>query len=352
VEVWENNGSRIEVDLVLDQIKRDLGDLNISESLQRLANSRVLITGANGMLGTYFTLALALLQMQLGQSPKVAAISRKLVPRFQSLSIKTRLPGNAEALVLDGEVDVVIHAASPAHASSFMADPTGCFEVNVEWAQTLAQACIKSDTRLVYISSGEVYGISPPVPTAETDFGGLDPVNPRNVYAVSKRAGEALLSSMALGQNLDLRICRLFHTFGPGIRIDEPRLFGVLLEAALNERDCAIMGNADATRSFLYSFDALDGIAHVLDKCSPGAAVNIAGSQAHTVGETAIRSMSAMTNGKHGVQFVKSTTEFTQLVSEIARNEANTSLLRSTGWAPQVSLEGSFVRTLNSLKSC
>ena len=337
-------------DLVVNQIERDLSDLKISNSLRSLANSRVLITGSSGMLGTYFTLALSLIQLNLGKRPGVIAISRTDVPRVQPLSVEMSPPENAKALILGAGLDVVIHAASPAHASSFMQDPGGCFAVNVEWAQALAKVCTESNVRFVYLSSGEVYGANPPVPTSETEFSGLDPVNPRNIYAVSKIAGEAVLSSMTSGQNLDLRICRLFHTFGPGIRHDEPRLFGALIDAAFNERDCILMGNPNATRSLLYSFDALDGIAHALDKCRSGAAINIAANEAHTVQEIASRSMAAMTNEKHGVQFARASASFAQEASPILKNQADNSRLRSTGWAPQVGLEESFVRTLNSFR--
>ena len=336
-------------DSVAKQIKRDLDELRISTSFKELANSRVLITGASGMLGKYFTLALALLQIESGNQPSVVAVSRTAIPLFASLSIENIRPEATKALIQNGRVAVAIHAASPAHASSFMRDPAACFEVNVTWAETLARACLDTQTRFVYVSSGEVYGINPPVPTSETDFGGLDPVIPRNIYAVSKRAGEAVLSSLALGQNLDLRICRLFHTFGPGIQRGEPRLFGALVDAALDERDCTIVGNAEATRSFLYSFDALDGIAHVIDNFPSGIAVNVAGSEAHTIRETALRSMSAMTKGRYSVQFASAPDEFAQMASHIARNEADNRLLRSTGWSPQVNLGESFVRTLNSL---
>lgn len=336
---------------IVKQIKLDLDELRISTSLRELADSTVLITGASGMLGKYFTLALALMQIESGNQPSVVAVSRADIPLFKLLSIQNIRPEATKESILNGVVDTVLHAASPSHASAFMQDPTACFEVNVTWAESLARACIEKQTRFVYLSSGEVYGINPPVPTAETDFGGLDPVNPRNIYAVSKRAGEAVLSSLALGQNLELRICRLSHTFGPGIRRGEPRLFGALVDAALDERDCTIVGNFDATRSFFYSFDALDGIAHVIHKCPSGAAVNVAGSEAYTIREAALRAMSAMTNGRYGVQFASASKEFAQTASQIARNEADNSLLRTTGWSPQVNLSESFVRTLNSLRS-
>ena len=335
-------------DPIVNQIRHDLEELQISKSLKELAGSTVLITGASGMLGKYFTLALALMQIESGNQPSVVAVSRADIPLFKLLSIQNIRPEATKESILNGGVDTVLHAASPAHASAFMQDPTACFEVNVTWAESLARACIEKQTRFVYLSSGEVYGINPPVPTAETDFGGLDPVIPRNIYAVSKRAGEAVLSSLALGQNLELRICRLFHTFGPGIRRGEPRLFGALVDAALDERDCTIVGNAEATRCFLYSFDALEGISHVIDRCPSGAAVNVAGIEAFTIRETALQSMSAMTNGKYGVRFASASKEFDQMSSQINRNDVDTNLLRTTGWTPQVNLSESFVRTLNS----
>ena len=335
-------------DPIVSQIRRDLDELQISKSLKKLSESTVLITGASGMLGKYFTLALALMQLESGFQPSVVAVSRNAVPLFESLSIQNIRPQDTKGVILNGGVDVVLHAASPAHASVFMQDPATCFEVNVTWAEALARACLDTQTRFVYLSSGEVYGINPPIPTCETDFGGLDPVVPRNIYAVSKRAGEAVLSSLALGQHLDLRICRLFHTFGPGIRRGEPRLFGALLDSALDSNDCTIIGNAEATRCFLYSFDALNGISYVLDNFPSGAAVNVAGSRAYTIRETALRSMSAMTHGKSGAQFTQASVSFAQIASQIVRSEADNSLLRNSGWLPQVDLDESFVRTLNS----
>jgi len=336
-------------DPLVKQISRDIQDLHVSDNLREMSKSTVLITGASGMLGTYFTIALALMQIESGSQPSVVAVSRSAVPLFDSLHIRNIHPVETKEFLRTHDIDVLIHAASPAHASIFMQDPYNCFELNVIWAESLARVCIETQTRFVYVSSGEIYGTNPPVPTRETDFGGLDPLIPRNIYAVSKRAGEAILSLLVQGQNLDLRICRLFHTFGPGIRSGEPRIFGALVNAALQERDCEVVGNAEATRSFLYSFDALNGIAFSIYSFASGTAVNVAGSRAYTIREMASQAMLTMTDDRHGVKFVQASEQFLKRESQIVRNEADNSLLRSTGWIPQVSLGDSFSRTLNSL---
>ena len=337
-------------------IAEDARLLSRSKSLLQLVQRDVLITGASGMLGSYIVGLIRWIRHDAGiKGPRTYAVLRR------PLSLDAELAQEHGIILvrpdemvscLEGLSDsVTVHAASPASPERYMADPMGCLDVNLRWTQLLAVASTRRmNNCFVYISSGEVYGPNAPSPVAEPGYGVLDHTLRRSVYAEAKRAGETatLAATRALG--VDSRIARLFHTFGPGLRPSDDRVFGAVLAAALEAEDLHLKSPGLATRGFLYSYDAIDGIAHLVSRRDTGAILNVGSDEPIQIHQLADLGMFVMTNGRNKYRPLA---EIDPPDAErVAALDAlpNVEALRSTGWRPSVHLATALKKAFLSAK--
>lgn len=335
-------------------IARDISDHVPSSPLSELAEQDVMITGATGMLASYLIAGIAQLRLRLGVKGRLTYAASRMYSGEPALS-----PGKdavrfigldlAEDAIAGSEQCVVIHAASPASPRQYIDDPLGCMDVNTERTRTLLKATREAQGTFIFLSSGEVYGSAPPVPTAEHQYAALDHTQPRTIYAEAKRAGEALVLAAHRTDGVDVRIARLFHTFGPGVDLSDGRIFGGLVKAAVEDRDFKLRSSGQAYRAFLYSYDLLEGLAHLYARLDSGAIANVASSEGVMIREVASLALSAMAQDRLSVLTGPLEPDEKDLPeSPIMSNISDNSLLRATGWRPQFSLEEAFKRTYES----
>jgi nucleoside-diphosphate-sugar epimerase len=131
--------------------------------------------------------------------------------------------------------------------------------------------------RMLFFSSAEVYGYfsHPPAAVAENTFGSLDPNDNRSCYAEAKRMGEALCSAYALQHGVPATIVRPFHTYGPGMKLDDGRVFADFVRDIVVGRQIVVKGDGTDHRSFCYLSDATEAFLQVLLRGLPGEAYNI-----------------------------------------------------------------------------
>jgi nucleoside-diphosphate-sugar epimerase len=174
------------------------------------------------------------------------------------------------------KVDICIHAASPAAPAMFQSDPVKTFKINVNGLQNLIEGPhFSSGSKFLLVSSGEVYGNQQLHGVSEDFIGGVSTTDPRSIYAESKRAAESLLVAFGASLGFTSTIARLFHTFGPGVRESDTRIFGSLLWNAAKGEPLNIRSDGTAVRSFLDLSDAVRGLIDVVNYGLPGNAYNI-----------------------------------------------------------------------------
>jgi nucleoside-diphosphate-sugar epimerase len=172
----------------------------------------------------------------------------------------------------------IVHAASPASPKFYRPDPVGTMLPNVVGTLNLLTLAREAQAeRLLFFSSAEVYGQfnSRPEEIDEKTFGSLDPNDNRSCYAESKRMGEALCAAYSLQYGVPATIVRPFHTYGPGMKLNDGRVFADFIRDVVTGRDIVVTGDGKDQRSFCYISDATEAFLQVLLRGQPGQAYNV-----------------------------------------------------------------------------
>ncbi len=325
-----------------------------------LVGSTVLVSGAGGFLAAYMVETLAELNRR-GAGIRVVCLVRNLEKARKRLG--HLLPIGVELLeqnivcALRSDVpraDFIIHAASQASPRFYGVDPVGTLEANTTGTQHLLRHAYLSASRaFLFFSSGEVYGI--PITNSrltEKDYGYLDPASVRACYAESKRLGETTCVSWQHQYGVRASIVRPFHTYGPGMSLDDGRVFADFVSNILAEADIVVKSDGLALRPFCYLSDATVGFFTVLLKGQPGEAYNVGNPDA----EISIRDLATLLVGlfpELGLQVRYQTSAADSggyLRSQIARSVPDISRIGSLGWQPKTSLADGFRRTILAMR--
>ncbi|MDB4887190.1 MAG: dTDP-glucose 46-dehydratase [Gemmatimonadetes bacterium] len=328
-----------------------------------LEGRTVLVSGANGFLPAYLVESLLYRNESSGAAPtsvialvRNAARAEQRFARYLGRDDLTLLVQDVtEPARITGPVHVIVHAASQASPKYYSTDPVGTLSANVLGTHhLLSLARAKRSERFLYFSSGEVYGEvgASQVPTRETDYGYLDPTAVRSCYAESKRLGETMCVAWAHQFGVPASIVRPFHTYGPGMALDDGRVFADFVADVVARRDITMKSDGLATRAFCYLADATAGFLTVLLKGTVGEAYNVGNDGA----ELAIRELAEILAGlfpELGLRVihqrdVDKAAGGGYLKSTITRNCPDTTRVRALGWAPTTSVADGFRRTIQS----
>ncbi len=261
----------------------------IVKDFEKLQNKNILITGATGLIGSFLTEMVCLWNSTISPDARIGIIAagrniEKLKKRFRGI------PGGEflrfvqwdlmdAQLTLEDSVDYIIHAASNAYPASFARDPVGTIMGNVHGTYNLLEYVRKHDVkRLLYISSGEVYGEgkNEMLSFQEDDYGYVDILNPRACYPNAKRTTENLCASYNRQYGIDVVIARPCHTYGPNITNTDNRATVQFTTKAVNHEPIIMKSKGLQVRSYCYIVDCATAIFTILLKGECCAAYNIA----------------------------------------------------------------------------
>jgi len=181
-------------------------------------------------------------------------------PRFEMLEHDI-----VEPLGDVGPVDAVVNFASPASPRDYLTLPLETLAVGSTGTSNLIDLAVARDAVFFQASTSEVYGDPEVHPQTEDYWGNVNPIGERSVYDESKRFGEALTAASARVHGLDVRIVRIFNTYGPRMRVDDGRVVTNFIMQALRDRPLTIYGDGTQTRSFCYVDDEVKGFVALLD---------------------------------------------------------------------------------------
>ncbi len=170
----------------------------------------------------------------------------------------------SEPIFFDRKIDVVMHLASRASPFEFARFPIQILKSNTIGTWVALGIAWKHKAKLLYTSTSEVYGDPDPqfIPTPESYNGNVNPIGPRSCYDEAKRAGEAFVIAYHIQHGLDVRIVRVFNTYGPRIRAGNiyGRVIPRFIEQTLKNKPITIFGKGTQTRTFLYVTDQIYGL--------------------------------------------------------------------------------------------
>lgn len=253
-------------------INEDLNQIiEENNELKKLYNQTVMITGASGLIGSYFVYTLIKLNEEYDANIKILPLIRNINKLSKEITDKTYVTPIIQDITspikYEGNVDYIIHAASPASPPLMREKPVETNLANtVGTANALIFAKEHNTKKFLFISSREVYGqnISNKKYFKENDLGIINQLIPRNSYAESKKAAE----NMCLGFNeeygLDTKIVRLGQTFGPGMNINGGMVHTEFLKMLLNNEDIVLKSDGSSLRTYTYISDAMSAMFKII----------------------------------------------------------------------------------------
>lgn len=347
-------------------IHQDLEEILSTDYIDwsRFNGKAVLVTGANGMLPAYMVFTLLYYNTKSNANCHVYALVRNKERAQQKFRdwlsdehlhiIEANVADDLSKIDFGHNVDFIIHAASQASPQYYGIDPVGTIDANVLGTRnTLELARIHKSEAYLYFSSGDVYGTVNPekFPFTEEDYGYIDILSGHSCYNESKRLGEQYCKAFNTQHGVPTKIVRIFHTFGPGLRLDDRRVFSDFVKNIVHNEDIVLHSDGSAVRLFCYVVDAVKAYFKVMLDGEAATAYNVA----NVKGEISIRNLAEMLvkmyPEKHlhlKIDIKKGDLITDKMKSPIIRAIPSTKRIESLGWLPTISLEEGFRRTIES----
>jgi dTDP-glucose 4,6-dehydratase len=302
------------------------------------------VTGGAGFLGSH------LCDRLLAEGLRVVAVDNLSTGREENLAHLAGHPrfrfvrhNVCEPLHLDEPVDCVLHFASPASPIDYLELPIQTLKVGSLGTHNCLGLAKAKGARFLLASTSEVYGDPLEHPQSERYWGNVNPVGPRGVYDEAKRFAEALTMAYHRVHRLDIRIVRIFNTYGPRMRLRDGRVVPAFLQQALAGEPLTVFGDGRQTRSFCYVDDLVEGIWRLLES-DLALPVNLGNPHEMTILDFA-RAIRELTASASEIVFQPLPTDD----PKVRRPDITLARAR-LGWEPRVSLDEGLRRTVEHFR--
>lgn len=256
-----------------------------------------------------------------------------------------------QALEINEAVDFVFHMASPASPNknspkSYINLPLETLLVNSVGTKNLLDFAKEKNAKFLYTSTSEVYGDPTVSPQPESYFGNVNPNGIRSVYDEGKRFGEAITMAYFRKYGLNIRIIRIFNTYGPFMQVDDGRAVSEFVVCAINKKPLVIYGNGKYTRSFCFVDDMVNGIKlSMFSENTKGQVINLGNPDERTILSLA-EMIKKTINSSSEIVFADSFEDDPrQRKPDISKAK------KILNWEPKVGLEEGLLKTIEYFKS-
>ena len=305
---------------------------------------QILVTGGSGFIGSHLCEKLlkkghdviCVDNFYTGQKTNVAHLLNNT--RFEIIRHDITFP-------IYLEVDQIYNLACPASPIHYQYDPVQTTKTNVHGAINILGMAKRLNARVFQASTSEVYGDPVQHPQKESYWGNVNPVGPRSCYDEGKRCAETLFFDYHRQHNVDIKVGRIFNTYGPNMRPDDGRVISNFIVQALKGKNITIYGDGKQTRSFCYIDDLIEGMIKFMDtKSGYTGPINLGNPKEYSILEIA----------KTIIEIVGSSSSviFTKLPQDDPRKrKPNIDLAKkSLNWIPKISLENGLFKTIEYFK--
>ena len=300
---------------------------------------RSLVTGGAGFLGSF------LCEKLLDQGHEVIALDNFYTGSQKNISHLLDHPSFelirhdiVEPILL--EVDWIFNMACPASPIHYQYNPVKTVKTSVMGAINMLGLAKRVRARILQASTSEVYGDPEIHPQQESYWGSVNPIGLRSCYDEGKRVAETLMMDYHRQNQVDIKLVRIFNTYGPRMHINDGRVVSNFLVAALKEEPLEIFGDGEQTRSFCYVSDLIDVILKMMNKDDFIGPVNIGNPGEFTIRELAEKILK-LTGSRSKIQVRQERSD------DPVRRRPDISLAREKlGWEPSVDLEEGLGKTI------
>jgi UDP-glucuronate decarboxylase len=306
---------------------------------------RILVTGGAGFLGSHLCERLVadghdVLCVDNFFSGRKANILHLLgKPTFELMRHDVTFP-------LYVEVDEIYNLACPASPIHYQFDPVQTTKTSVHGAINMLGLAKRVKARILQASTSEVYGDPEVHPQREDYWGRVNPIGPRSCYDEGKRCAETLFFDYYRQHQLDIRVLRIFNTYGPRMQIDDGRVVSNFIVQALRGEDLTLYGDGSQTRAFCYVDDLIDGMIAMMNAPAPNTGpINLGNPAESTIAELAERVI-RLTGSRSRIEY-RPLPEDDPKQRRPDISEARSRL----GWQPSTSLEEGLGRTIEYFRS-
>lgn len=246
-------------------------------------------------------------------------------------------------VLLDGEVDLVLHLASPASPDDFERLPIQILKVGGLGTHNMLGLAKAKSARFLLASTSEVYGDPLVHPQPESYWGNVNPLGPRGVYDEAKRYAEAMTMAYHAAHGVNVCIARIFNTYGPRMRIDDGRVVTNFIASILRDEPLTVYGAGSQSRTFCYIDDQVEGLFRLINSSEIGP-INIGGTQEITIRALAEKLIELSES--------ESAIENRPLPQDDPKRRCPDLTLAQSllGWSPETSLEDGLKATLDHFR--
>ncbi|WP_026187226.1 UDP-glucuronic acid decarboxylase family protein [Ensifer sp. BR816] len=311
------------------------------KALQRPeVQKRILVTGGAGFLGSH------LCEVLLEAGHQVICADNFSTGLHQNVEHLARFDGFsliAHDVVepIDLDVDEIYNLACPASPPHYQADPVHTTKTCVLGALNMLELAARHGARIFQASTSEIYGDPQVHPQVETYRGNVNPFGPRACYDEGKRCAETLFFDFNRARHVEIKVVRIFNTYGPRMRPDDGRVVSNFIVQALKGEDITIYGDGSQTRSFCFVDDLIDGFIRVMaSPASVTGPINLGNPAEFTIGELAEQVIELTGSRSQIVHRPLPVDDPRQRRPDISLAE------RELGWRPSVDLSAGLAQTI------
>jgi nucleoside-diphosphate-sugar epimerase len=306
----------------------------------------IIVTGGAGFIGSH------LCEWLLEGGNKVICVDNLVTGKKENIKLLLKDPGFtfiehdvSKVFRVDGHVDEIYHMSSPASPIDYQKLPIETMMVNSLGTKNMLDMANEKRAKILLASTSEVYGDPEEHPQTEDYWGHVNPTGPRSCYDESKRFAEALAMAYNKVYYVDVKIARIFNTYGPRMRSNDGRVIPNFVMQALRGEDITVYGDGHQTRSFCYVSDMIDGLMRLMASGKSGEIMNLGNPDERSVMDVA-KMVKEMTDSASKITFLPLPKDDpTRRKPDISRAK------EKLGWKPKVSFESGLKKTVEWFKS-
>ena len=310
-----------------------------------MENKNVLVTGGAGFIGSHLIDVLVEKNKVICADNLSTGKKDNIAHLMKHRNFKFIKHDASKPLKVAVKIDCIFHLASPASPVDYQQRPIETMMANSLGTKNMLELAKAKKAKILLASTSEVYGDPEKHPQSEDYWGNVNPVGPRSCYDESKRFSEALSTTYHRVYGLDVKIARIFNTYGPRMRSNDGRVIPNFVTQALGNKPITVYGDGKQTRSFCFVSDMVDGLIRLMESEHCGESFNLGNPDERKIINVA-KKIKTMAGSKSEIVFVSLPED-----DPVRRKPDISKAKRLLGWEPKIGFDDGLKKTIDWFKT-